>query len=345
MSLDENKYITMSDNLKVSGDINTNSLVSTTGNIYKGNSSGATNIWSDSFATAEKAGIVKVGDQLTVAEDGTLNANTDTLATKSELAGYLPVTSKAVANGVASLDANTKVPVAQIPDLSSTYATINSLATVATSGMYSDLTGTPSAATANTLGLVKPDGNTITVTEDGTISATGGSGSGSGFDFEGTKAEFDAAVAAGTITEDSVSLITDDVDGANVATKAELQAVDSSKADTSLSNLTTAGKEFASGLGMPSDGYINLKLGAADSMYIAPANGWLVLNATANNSSNFIQLKNVTSRITSSDYGTTNTTPLTTFLPVKTTDLINITYASISTTGVIFRFVYAKGAE
>ena len=49
----------MSDNLKVSGDINTNSLVSTTGNIYKGNSSGATNIWSDSFATAEKAGIIK----------------------------------------------------------------------------------------------------------------------------------------------------------------------------------------------------------------------------------------------------------------------------------------------
>lgn len=60
---------------------------------------------------------------------------------------------------------------------------------------------------------------------------------GSGFDFEGTKAEFDAAVAAGTITADSVSLITDDVSGENVATKAELQAVDRSKADTALSNV------------------------------------------------------------------------------------------------------------
>ena len=76
-----------------------------------------------------------------------------------------------IANGVASLDANAKVPVVQIPDLSSTYATINSLATVATSGMYSDLTGTPGVATSDTLGLVKPDGNTITVTENGTISA------------------------------------------------------------------------------------------------------------------------------------------------------------------------------
>ena len=121
-----------------------------------------------------------------------LNIDPATLATKSELAGYLPVTSKAVANGVASLDANAKVPSGQIP-----------------------------VATASALGGVKPDGNTITVTEDGTISATGGSGS--GFDFEGTKAEFDAAVVAGTITEDSVSLITDDVSGDNVATKAELQ--------------------------------------------------------------------------------------------------------------------------
>lgn len=137
-----------------------------------------------------------------------LNIDPDTLATKTDLAGYLPLASKAVANGVASLDANAKVPAEQIP-----------------------------VATTSTLGGVKPDGNTITVTEDGTISATGGSGSGSGFDFEGTKAEFDAAVAAGTITDDSVSLITDDVSGDNVATKAELQAVDSSKANTALSNV------------------------------------------------------------------------------------------------------------
>lgn len=138
MSLDENKYITMSDNLKVSGNINTNSLVSTTGNIYKGNSSGATNIWSDSFATTEKAGIIKVGDNLTIAEDGTLNAE---------------------------------------------------------------------------------------------------AGGGSGFDFEGTKAEFDVAVTAGTITDDSVSLITDDVSGDTVATKADLAIIENSKANINLNNI------------------------------------------------------------------------------------------------------------
>ena len=315
-------------------------------------------------------------------------SETNQLATKSELAGYLPVASKAVANGVASLDANTKVPVAQIPDLSSTYATIantvsdvvagstadkinvtkngststitinnvsnaktaskvdtepgsvnaaryvyfedasttgrinydsdfkynpstnvltvgsitgnaatasratadasgntisttyvklSSLATVATSGMYSDLTGTPSAATANTLGLVKPDGNTITVTEDGTISATGGSGS--GFDFEGTKAEFNAAVAAGTITEDSVSLIIDDVSGDNVATKAELQAVDSSKADTNLSNVSSTVKaSLLDLLAMDTTRGVSLPSGTTLTQ-----NGWIVCSFTDSN--------------------------------------------------------------
>ena len=108
--------------------------------------------------------------------------------------------------------------------------------------------GSVDIATTEKAGIVKPDGTTISVSSDGTISS-----SGSGFDFEGTKAEFDAAVAAGTITADSVSLITDDVSGANVATKAELQAVDSSKADTSLSNTTPSQsfKEMSVGWGMP----------------------------------------------------------------------------------------------
>lgn len=275
-----------------------------------------------------------------------LNIDPNTLATKAELAGYLPLASKAVANGVASLDANAKVPVAQIPDLSSTYATINSLATVATSGSYNDLTGTPGAATADTLGLVKPDGNTITVTEDGTISATGGSGSGSGFDFEGTKAEFDAAVAAGTITEDSVSLITDDVSGDNVATKAELQAVDSSKADTSLSNLSTAGKALASGLGMPSNRHIDLTLGASGSSYTAPANGYFCLKGNSGINGDFkISFYNQTAnfRQTVSDNNWADW--VSTYIPAKKGDVVNLLYANVTAASHSFLFIYAEGAE
>lgn len=147
---------------------------------------------------------------------------------------YIKSSTKGTANGVASLDANAKVPTKQIP-----------------------------TATTSTLGGVKPDGTTITVTEDGTISATGGSGSGSGFDFEGTKAEFNAAVAAGTITEDSVSLITDDVSGDNVATKAELQDRVAKAGDTMTGNLIfpAASTSLQFGVGSGTNGYYYIKQG------------------------------------------------------------------------------------
>ena len=119
-----------------------------------------------------------------------------------------------------------------IPDDAKLVLDVNgpSLVTASITSIRGGLSG--KIATTEKAGIVKPDGTTISVSSDGTISS-----SGSGFDFEGTKVEFDAAVAAGTITDDSVSLITDDVSGDTVATKAELQAVDRSKADTNLGNV------------------------------------------------------------------------------------------------------------
>ena len=101
----------------------------------------------------------------------------------------------------------------------------------------------------------------------------------SGFDFEGTKAEFNAAVAAGTITEDSVSLITDDVSGDNVATKAELQAVDSSKADTNLSNVSSTVKaSLLDFLAMDTTRGVSLPSGTTLTQ-----NGWIVCSFTDSN--------------------------------------------------------------
>lgn len=195
------------------------------------------------------------------------------------------------------------------------------------------------AATADTLGLVKPDGNTITVTEDGTISATGGSGS--GFDFEGTKAEFDAAVASGTITEDSVSLITDDVDGANVATKAELQAVESEA--NNLTNLTAQGKSLVSGLGMPSNRYIDLTLGASGSTYTAPANGWFFVRKVSTGVQ-VIYFTNTTNGMTSSCYSSNSGEYLDSIIPVVKEQSVVCEYNTGGTTQ-FFRFIYAEGAE
>lgn len=59
------------------------------------------------------SGTVDLSAYRTSADQDIIDA---TKATKAELAGYLPVASKAVANGVASLDANAKVPENQLPD-------------------------------------------------------------------------------------------------------------------------------------------------------------------------------------------------------------------------------------
>ena len=183
---------------------------------------------------------------------------------------------KGAANGVASLDTNGKVPSAQIP-----------------------------TATTSTLGGVKPDGTTITVTEDGVISVP-------------------------------VS--------AEVATKADLQALDSSKADTSLANLSTAGKELASGLGMPSSRYIDLELGASGSTYTAPANGYVYILGNNTNTNCYLYLINVTKEIRSISWmyatsGNRNTC----YLPVSKDDVFKVIYYEFNSD--LFRFIYAEGAE
>ena len=134
--------------------------------------------------------------------------------------------------------------------------------------------GSVDIATTEKAGIVKPDGTTISVSSDGTISS-----SGSGFDFEGTKAEFDAAVAAGTITDDSVSLITDDVSGDNVATKAELQDRVAKAGDTMTGTLKMSGQN-------------PIKLGTDDNYYYVQraGNGQLSI-FNKNNKGIFLQLE------------------------------------------------------
>lgn len=58
-------------------------------------------------------------------------------------------------------------------------------------------------ATTTEAGIVKPDGKTITVSQDGTIT-------GASTDFTGTTAEYEAANAAGEIAEGTIVNITDD---------------------------------------------------------------------------------------------------------------------------------------
>lgn len=68
-----------------------------------------------------------------------------------------------------------------------------------------------------------------------------------------------------------------------------------SKADTDLNNVTDNGKILMSSMGLPSDTYIDLTLGASGSTYTAPANGYYTLYKVSSASNQYIQMLNIAS--------------------------------------------------
>lgn len=129
---------------------------------------------------------------------------------------------------------------------------------------------------------------------------------------------------------------------ASVAQAAEFQQGLSGKADTNLGNLSTAGKDLASGLGMPSNRYINLTLGASGSTYTAPANGWYCLKKQANGNGQSLSLQ--TSKIQVDGNATVNGNYVGLILPVVKGDVLTV-YYTLGGNIVDFRFIYAEGAE
>lgn len=144
----------------------------------------------------------------------------------------------------------------------------------------------------------------------------------------GTKAEY---IALGTPHDANTDyeVIDDNGLGINVA-------------DNSLSNLTNAGKIVGAGLGMPSNTYDNLTLGASGTTYTAPADGWFTIAILANNVGEVLfmaagGLQIQTQAATIGAY-------VQEFIPCKKGQQMQVQY---STTGAVafFRFVYAEGSK
>lgn len=127
---------------------------------------------------------------------------------------------------------------------------------------------------------------------------------------------------------------------ASTAQAAEFTGALAGKANTDFSNLSAAGKNIASGLGMPSNRYIDLTLGASGATYTAPANGWVLVGkmCTANQYlGTFANSIMKCLEVWSSSYCSL-------FFPVRKGDVFPISYTASGTTEV-FRFIYAEGAE
>lgn len=115
------------------------------------------------------------------------------------------------------------------------------------------------------------------------------------------------------------------------------------KVDLNAANLSTQGKSLISGLGMPSDRYIDLTLGASSSTYTAPANGWFCFYKTANGANQYVLLQNTSSaNIQTHSWTPVNGGGACVYLPVKAGDMIRADYNAGGSTNY-FRFIYAEG--
>ena len=118
------------------------------------------------------------------------------------------------------------------------------------------------------------------------------------------------------------------------------------KADTDLTNTTNQAKILISGMGMPSDTFIDLTLGASGTTYTAPANGYFYLCKIAGSDWYYINgtvIRNGTPLFGNfdSDY---RTSPLKIILNVLKGDSVQIDYNATGAT-TYFRFIYAVGSE
>lgn len=132
---------------------------------------------------------------------------------------------------------------------------------------------------------------------------------------------------------------------ASTAQAAEFQNALSGKADTNLGNLSTAGKALASGLGMPSNRYIDLTLGASGSNYTAPANGYISIVCCQTGSGGWIRLWTKNGMSSWLQQNASNYV-MSSFIPVLKGANVIIDYDSVAVTSTGYlRFIYAEGAE
>ena len=178
------------------------------GDVYNVEDTGANYAW-DGEKWDKLSENIDLSSYLTKAEASSIYATTTSLDSKvnyTDLTNYYTkkeadadfatkdeLNTKANATALDSYALKTEIPDATsdltndsgfiTADALTGYAETADLATVATSGSYEDLTNKPEipeaytlpVATTSTLGGVKPDGTTITVTGEGVISAVGGS--------------------------------------------------------------------------------------------------------------------------------------------------------------------------
>lgn len=99
--------------------------------------------------------------------------------------------------------------------------------------------------------------------------------------------------------------------------------------------------EWASTASKPSSRYIDLTLGASDSTYSAPANGWVWLRKHVTEIGQYVELAGNVADIC---YSGRNNTVAQVYIPVKKNEMFRASYTATGAT-VCFRFIYDEGVK
>ena len=114
----------------------------------------------------------------------------------------------------------------------------------------------------------------------------------------------------------------------------------SGKANTDMDNLSNTGKSLISGLGMPSNRYIDLTRGASGATYSMTSNGWLVVGVAdmlANSGKLSIKIDDI-EVFDEFCHQTQHNKTIT--VPVRKGSVVTITYSG---NFFLLRFIYAEG--
>lgn len=123
-----------------------------------------------------------------------------------------------------------------------------------------------------------------------------------------------------------------------------ITTLETAKVDVNAGNFSSVGRNVLSGLGMPGFRYVDIPLGADQTVYTAPANGFFCFCKWADGEiSQYISLINVTRCELSVEWrGIVGLGRV--FIPVQKGDQVLVGYDARGAVH-LFRFIYAEGAE
>lgn len=114
------------------------------------------------------------------------------------------------------------------------------------------------------------------------------------------------------------------------------------KADVDLTNTTDQAKILMGSMAMPSDKYIDLTLGASDSTYTAPANGYYWCYIGGSSGYKWLRLQTSVGYLQEAGFSTINNIGFT--VPIQKGQTLNVRYSGTLTVSGL-RFIYAQGSE